>query len=114
MSKMLLRAVYAVQPVYYGHIETIHKCTDYQGVPDNPGQFYKYMLKHTLGVYLSGYILGYVVRRLVIIIIIIIIIGAVLLPNIEALYINSLSPVIAEENAQQPRLFLCMFLFTKI
>ena len=37
-----------------------------------------------------------------------------LLPNIEALYINSpVSPVIAEENAQQPRLFLCMFLFTK-
>ena len=33
-----------------------------------------------------------------------------LLPNIEALYINSpLSPVIAEENAQQPRLFLCTF-----
>ena len=24
MSKMLLRAVYAVQPMYYGHIETIH------------------------------------------------------------------------------------------
>ena len=37
--KMLLRAVYAVQPVYYGHIETIHKCTDYQGVPGYPGQF---------------------------------------------------------------------------
>ena len=40
-----------------------------------------------------------------------------LLPNIEAyaLYINSpVSPVIAEENAQQPRLFLCTFLFTKI
>ena len=38
-----------------------------------------------------------------------------LLPNIEGLYINSpVSPVIAEENAQQPRLFLCMFLFTKI
>ena len=37
-----------------------------------------------------------------------------LLPNIEALYINSpLSPVIAEENAQQPRLFLCTFLSTK-
>ena len=37
-----------------------------------------------------------------------------LLPNIEALYINSpVSPVIAEENAQQPRL-LCTFLFTKI
>ena len=37
-----------------------------------------------------------------------------LLPNIEALYINSpLSPVIAEENEQQPRLFLCMFLSTK-
>ena len=30
-----------------------------------------------------------------------------LLPNIEALYINSpVPPVIAEENAQQPRLFL--------
>ena len=39
MSKMLLRAVYAVQPVYHGHIEIIHKCSDYQGVPDNPGQF---------------------------------------------------------------------------
>ena len=39
MSKMLLRAVYAVHPVYYGHIETFHKCTDYQGVPDYPGQF---------------------------------------------------------------------------
>ena len=38
-----------------------------------------------------------------------------LLPNIEALYINSsVPPVIAEENAQQPCLFLCMFLFTKI
>ena len=38
-----------------------------------------------------------------------------LLPNIEALYINSpLSPVIAEENAQQPRLFLCTFLSTRI
>ena len=38
-----------------------------------------------------------------------------LLPNIEALYINSpVSPVIAEENAQQLRLFLCTFLFTKI
>ena len=38
-----------------------------------------------------------------------------LLPNIEVLYINSpVSPVIAEENAQQPRLFLCTFLFTKI
>ena len=38
-----------------------------------------------------------------------------LLPNIEALYINSpVSPVIAEENAQQPRLFLCTFLFTKL
>ena len=38
-----------------------------------------------------------------------------LLPNIEALYINSpVSPVITEENAQQPRLFLCTFLFTKI
>ena len=37
-----------------------------------------------------------------------------LLPNIEALYINSpVPPVIAEENAQQPRLFLCTFLFTK-
>ena len=36
---MLLRAVYAVQPVYYGHIGTIHKCTDYQGVPDYPDQF---------------------------------------------------------------------------
>ena len=34
-----------------------------------------------------------------------------LLPNIEALYINSpVSPVIAEENAQQQRLFLCTFL----
>ena len=39
MSKMLLRAVHAVQPVYYGHIGTIHKCTGYQGVPDYPGQF---------------------------------------------------------------------------
>ena len=30
-----------------------------------------------------------------------------LLPNIEALYINSpVPPVIAEENAQQPRLFV--------
>ena len=38
-----------------------------------------------------------------------------LLPNIEALYINSpVSPVIAEENAQQLRLFLCTFLSTKI
>ena len=38
-----------------------------------------------------------------------------LLPNIKALYINSpVSPVIAEENAQQPRLFLCTLLFTKI
>ena len=38
-----------------------------------------------------------------------------LLLNIEALYINSpVPPVIAEENAQQPHLFLCMFLFTKI
>ena len=38
-----------------------------------------------------------------------------LLPNIEALYINSpVPPVIAEENTQQPRLFLCTFLFTKI
>ena len=38
-----------------------------------------------------------------------------LLPNIEALYINSpVPPAIAEENAQQPRLFLCTFLFTKI
>ena len=36
-----------------------------------------------------------------------------LLPNIKALCINSL-PVIAEENAQQPRLFLRTFLFTKI
>ena len=37
-----------------------------------------------------------------------------LLPYIEALYINSpVSPVIAEENAQQLRLFLCTF-FTKI
>ena len=37
-----------------------------------------------------------------------------LLPNIEALYINSpVPPVIAEENVQQPRLFLCTFLFTK-
>ena len=36
------------------------------------------------------------------------------LPNIEALYINSpVPPVIAEENAQQPCLFLCTFLFTK-
>ena len=33
----------------------------------------------------------------------------------KALYINSpVPPVIAEENAQQPRLFLCTFLFTKI
>ena len=38
-----------------------------------------------------------------------------LLPNIEALYINSsVPPVIAEENAHQPRLFLCTFLSTKI
>ena len=38
-----------------------------------------------------------------------------LLANIEALYINSpVTPVIAEENAQQPRLFLRTFLFTKI
>ena len=38
-----------------------------------------------------------------------------LLPNIEALYINSpVPPVIAKENAQQPHLFLCTFLFTKI
>ena len=38
-----------------------------------------------------------------------------LLPNIEALYINSpLSSMIAEENAQQPRLFLCTFLSTRI
>ena len=38
-----------------------------------------------------------------------------LLPNNEALYINSpVPPVIVEENAQQPRLFLCTFLFTKI
>ena len=37
-----------------------------------------------------------------------------LLSNIEALYINSpVPPVIAEENAEQPRLFLCTF-FTKI
>ena len=36
-------------------------------------------------------------------------------PNIEALYINSpVSPVIAEENTQQPRLFLRTFLSTKI
>ena len=34
--------------------------------------------------------------------------------NIEALYIISpVSPVIAEENAQQRLLFLCTFLFTK-
>ena len=38
-----------------------------------------------------------------------------LLPIIEALYINSpVPPVIAEENAQLPCLFLCMFLFTKV
>ena len=38
-----------------------------------------------------------------------------LLLNIETLYINSpVPPVIAEEDAQQPRLFLCTFLFTKI
>ena len=38
-----------------------------------------------------------------------------LLPNIEALYINSpVSPVIAEENAQQPRLFLCTFFYKNI
>ena len=37
-----------------------------------------------------------------------------LLPIIEALYINSpVSPVIAEENAQQPRLFLCTLFLTK-
>ena len=38
-----------------------------------------------------------------------------LLPNIEALYINSpVPPVIAEENAQKSRPFLRTFLFTKI
>ena len=37
-----------------------------------------------------------------------------LLPNVEALYLNSpVPPVIAEENAQQPRPFLRTFLFTK-
>ena len=36
---MLLKTVHAVQPVYYGHIETIRKCTDYQGVPNYTGQF---------------------------------------------------------------------------
>ena len=37
-----------------------------------------------------------------------------LLPNIEALYINSpVPPVTAEENEQQPRLFLCTFLLHK-
>ena len=37
-----------------------------------------------------------------------------LLPNIETLYINSLvPPVIADKNAQQPRLFLCTFLLQK-
>ena len=46
---MWLRAVHAVQSVYYGHIRTIYKYTDYQGVPDYPAQFKKYMLKHTLG-----------------------------------------------------------------
>ena len=35
-----------------------------------------------------------------------------LLPNIEALYMNSpVPPVIAEENAQQSRFFLCTFRF---
>ena len=34
-----MRAVHAVQPVYDGYIGTIHKCTDYQGVLDYPGQF---------------------------------------------------------------------------
>ena len=38
-----------------------------------------------------------------------------LLPNIEALYINSpVPPVIAEENAQKSRPFLHTFLFTKV
>ena len=36
---LIARAVHAVQPVYYGHIGIIHKCTDYQGVPDYSGQF---------------------------------------------------------------------------
>ena len=37
-----------------------------------------------------------------------------LLPNIEALYINSpVPPVIAVENAQKPRPFLRMFLLQK-
>ena len=39
-----------------------------------------------------------------------------LLPNIKALYINSLVPPcdcsLAEDNAQQPCLLLCTFLFT--
>ena len=30
MSLALLRAVHAVQHVYYGHIETIHMCADYR------------------------------------------------------------------------------------
>ena len=39
MSKMLLRAVHAVQPVYYmDTFGTIYKFTDYQGVPDYPGK----------------------------------------------------------------------------
>ena len=37
-----------------------------------------------------------------------------MLPNIEALPINSpVPPVIAEDNAQKLRPFLCTFLFTK-
>ena len=40
---------------------------------------------------------------------------SILLPNIKALYINSpVSPVIAEENARQPRLFLCTFFYKNI
>ena len=38
-----------------------------------------------------------------------------LLPNIKVLYINSpVPPVIAEENTQQPRLFLCTFFYKNI
>ena len=45
------------QPVYYGHIGTIHMCTDHQGVHDYPSQFTKYMLKHTLRPWLSVWIM---------------------------------------------------------
>ena len=39
MSVALLRAMYAVQPVHYGHIGTIYMCADYQSVHDYLGQF---------------------------------------------------------------------------